>query len=79
MKEPVSTQYLGGKTPATFWVEQPISSSGVAENMQSRMAVVHNLLAPLTERFNLRIRTPPRTVPSTASGIPTPPERKKSR
>lgn len=70
--------YLGGKTPATFWVGQPMSNSGVAENKMIRMAAVHNLLAPLTEIFNLRIRAPPRTVPSTASGIQIPPEIKKS-
>lgn len=65
--------YPGGKIPSTVWVEQPISSSGKEENRQTTMAPVHNLLAPLTERFNLRITTPPRTVPSTASGIQTPP------
>lgn len=54
-----------------------MNSSGTAETMQSRMATEHNLLAPLTERFNLRIRTPPRTVPSTASGMQTPPEERK--
>ena len=56
-----------------------MNSSGTVESMQSRMAVVHNLLAPLTERFSLRIRTPPRTVPRTANGIPTPPDGEKSR
>lgn len=50
-----------------------MSSSGMADIMQSKMAMVHNLLAPLTERFNLRIRAPPRTVPSTASGMLTAP------
>lgn len=56
-----------------------MNSNGKAENMHRTMAVVHNLLAPLTERFSLRIRAPPRTMPSTAMGIPTPPERQKSR
>lgn len=69
----------GGKTPATIWVEHPRNNSGVAETRQSRMATVHNLLAPLTERFSLRIRTPPRTVPSTAIGMQTPPEEKMPR
>lgn len=63
----------GGKTPSTVWVEQPISSSGKEENRQTKMAPAHNLLAPFKERFNLRITTPPRTVPTTASGIQTPP------
>lgn len=52
-----------------------MNSSGNAENRHRTMATVHNLLAPLTERFNLRIRAPPRTVPSTAMGIPTAPEK----
>lgn len=51
-----------------------MSNSGEAENKQSKTAPVHNLLAPFTGRFNLLIRSPPRTVPSTASGIQTPPE-----
>lgn len=66
-------RYPGGKIPSTFWVEQPSSSSGKDENKQTKTAPVHNLLAPLTERFNLRITTPPRMVPSTASGMQTPP------
>lgn len=65
--------YPGGKTPSTFWVEQPRSNSGNEENRQTKAAPVHNLLAPLTDRFNLRITTPPRMVPSTATGIQTPP------
>lgn len=65
--------YPGGKTPSTFWVEQPRSNSGNEENRQTKTAPVHNLLAPLTDRFNLRITTPPRMVPSTATGIQTPP------
>lgn len=42
--------------------------------MLSTMAPVHNLLAPLTERFNLRITTPPRTVPITDNGMQTTPD-----
>lgn len=64
----------GGKTPETVWVEHPRNSSGVEEIRQSRMATVQNLLAPLTERFSLRIRTPPSTVPSTAMGMQTAPD-----
>lgn len=60
--------------PPTAWVGQPMSSRGVATNKLSTTTVVHSLLAPFTERFNLRIRTPPRTVPNTASGIQIPPE-----
>lgn len=66
--------YLGGKIPATFCVEQPRNSSGRAENVQSTITVKHNLLAPTTDRLSLRMTAPPRTVPSTAIGIPTPPE-----
>lgn len=65
--------YPGGKTPSTFWVGQPRSNSGNEENRQTKTAAVHNLLAPLTDRFNRRITTPPRMVPSTATGIQTPP------
>lgn len=43
--------------------------------MQSRTAAVHSLLAPLTDTLNLRMMAPPRTIPRTASGMPTPPER----
>lgn len=52
-----------------------MSSRGAETNKLSTTTVVHSLLAPFTERFNLRIRTPPRTVPSTASGIQIPPEK----
>lgn len=55
-----------------------MNNSGRAENRQSRTAPVHNLPAPFTERFNLLIRRPPRTVPSTANGIQTPPGRQKT-
>lgn len=65
--------YPGGKIPSTVWVEQPISSSGKEEKRQTKTAPVHSLLAPLTERFNLRITTPPSTVPRTASGMQIPP------
>ena len=61
--------------PPIFWVEQPMNNKGTEEMIQIKTAPVHNLLAPLRDRFNRRIRTPPRTVPSTASGIQTPPER----
>lgn len=50
-----------------------MSSSGNEENRQTKTAPVHSLLAPLTERFSLRITTPPSTVPRTASGMQTPP------
>lgn len=60
--------------PPTLWVEQPMSSRGVEVSRLMKTTVVHNLLAPFTDRFSRRIKTPPRTVPSTASGIHTPPE-----